>query len=64
MYHFFRNKLNLFQAQLTVSIPGSDVLITLGNIANGVEHLIYYQNIPYFTPAGTPQAKVSPPDTV
>ena len=60
---FYRNLENPYQAQLTISLSGSDVILTWGNIANAVEYRIFYQNIPYFTPSGTPQVTLFPPDT-
>ncbi|NQS97870.1 MAG: VCBS repeat-containing protein [candidate division Zixibacteria bacterium] len=60
---FYRNLENPYQAQLTISIQGSDVILTWSDVANAVEYRIFYQNIPYFTPSGTPQVTVFPPDT-
>ena len=60
---FYRNLENPLQPIITISIQGSNVILTWGSIANAVEYRIFYQNIPYFTPAGTPQAVVLPPDT-
>ena len=61
---FYRNLENPYQAQLTISIQGSDVILTWSNVANAAEYRIFYQDIPYFTPSGTPQVTVLPPDTV
>jgi len=61
---FYRNFNNPYQAQLTVSISGSNVILSWENVANAIEYRIFYQDIPYFTPSGLPQAVVLPPDTV
>ena len=61
---FYRNLENSFQAQLTITIKDNDIILTWGDVANAVEYQIFYQNIPYFTPSGIPQAIVLPPDTV
>ena len=61
---FFRNLDNPYQAEISISISGSDVILTWGNIANAVEYRIFYQNIPYFIPTGVPQVTIFPPDTV
>ena len=61
---FFRNLENPYQAQLTITIQDNDIILKWGNITNAVEYQIFYQNIPYFTPSGVPQAIVIPPDTV
>ena len=60
---FYRNLENPYQAQLNISIQGSDVILTWGSIAEAVEYKIFYRDIPYFTPEGTPQITVFPPDT-
>ena len=61
--HFYCNISNPLQAELIISIQGSDVILTWGNIASAVEYRIFYQDIPYFTPSGLPQAVVLPPDS-
>ncbi|NQS99352.1 MAG: VCBS repeat-containing protein [candidate division Zixibacteria bacterium] len=60
---FYRNLENPLQPTVTISIQGSDVILTWSQVANAVEYRIFYQNIPYFTPSGTPQVTVFPPDT-
>jgi hypothetical protein len=60
---FFRNLGMYGEAEITITISGMDVILNWGNIADAVEYHIYYQDTPYFTPTGVPQAVVMPPDT-
>jgi hypothetical protein len=62
---FFRNleMENVMATEVTVSISGNDVILTWQVVAEADTYKVYYQNTPYFTPAGTPQAVVLPPDT-
>jgi len=60
---FYRNLENPYQAELTISISGSDVIFNWENVTSAVEYRIYYSNNPYFIPSGAPQAVVLPPDT-
>ena len=61
-FWFFRNN-TVLSVELLISMEGNDIILTWSSIANAVEYRIFYQNIPYFTPSGTPQAVVLPPDT-
>ena len=61
---FYRNLENPYQAQLTITVQDNDVILTWGAVADAVEYQIFYRDIPYFPPEGTPQAIVYPPDTV
>ncbi|NQS97388.1 MAG: VCBS repeat-containing protein [candidate division Zixibacteria bacterium] len=60
---FYRNLANPLQVTVTISIQGSDVILTWSDVSNAAEYRIFYQDIPYFTPSGTPQVTVFPPDT-
>jgi hypothetical protein len=48
---------------LTITISGNDALLSWQSIGSAEEYRIYYSSNPYFTPTGTPQAVVLPPDT-
>ena len=61
---FYRSLANPFQAELSIAVQDNDIILTWGNVANAVEYRIFYQDIPYFTSSGIPQAIVLPPDTV
>jgi len=60
---FFRNLENPYQAELTIAVQGSDVILNWESVASALEYRIYYSGEPYFTPTGPPQAVVLPPDT-
>ena len=63
---FFRNleMENLTQIDsLTIAFSGNDVILTWPAVSIAEEYKIYYQDSPYFTPSGIPQAVVLPPDT-
>jgi hypothetical protein len=60
---FFRNMGLYEEAEITIELSGNNIILTRGNIAEAVEYRIFYQDTPYFAPAGTPQAIVMPPDT-
>ena len=60
---FWRNNENPFSVELIITVSGSDIILTWGDVAGAVEYRIFYQDIPYFIPAGTPQVTVFPPDT-
>ena len=61
---FYRNLENPYQAELTVSVSDNDVILTWQTVPGALEYRIFYADSCYFTPAGTPQAVVAPPDTV
>jgi hypothetical protein len=48
---------------LTITISGNDALLSWQAVGSAEEYRIYYSSNPYFTPTGTPQAVVLPPDT-
>ena len=63
---FFRNleMENLTRIDsLTIAFSGNDVILTWPAVSIAEEYKIYYQDSPYFTPTGIPQAVVLPPDT-
>jgi hypothetical protein len=60
---FYRNLENPYQAELTISLAGNDVILSWESIEVADEYKIYYSSDPYFTPLGLPQAIVFPPDT-
>jgi hypothetical protein len=60
---FYRNLENPYQAELTISRSGNDVILSWESIEVADEYKIYYSSDPYFTPLGLPQAIVFPPDT-
>jgi len=63
---FFRNmeEENAHATVVTASISGNDIILQWQEVAEADAYKIYYQSNPYFTPSGTPQAVVLPPDTV
>ena len=64
---FFRNleMENLARIDsLTIAFSGNDVILTWPAVSIAEEYKIYYQDSPYFTPTGIPQAVVLPPETV
>jgi len=60
---FYRNLENPYQAELTVAISNNDVILTWQTILGAEQYRIFYADSCYFTPSGTPQAVVLPPDT-
>jgi len=60
---FYRNLENPYQTELTISLSGSDVILTWQTIPGAEQYRIFYADSCYFTPAGTPQGVVLPPDT-
>jgi hypothetical protein len=63
---FYRNMEmeNAMATVITVSVSGNDIILNWQAVAEAEQYHIYYQNTPYFTPSGIPQAVVVPPDTV
>jgi hypothetical protein len=61
---FFRNlEIENLPRTLTISVNGNDIILHWEPATRVDQYLIYYQEMPYFTPTGTPQAIVIPPDT-
>jgi hypothetical protein len=60
-FYFNQNLIALTDLQILVA--GNDAVLIWSGEANAEEYRIYYQDTPYFTPAGTPQAVVQAPDT-
>lgn len=60
---FFRNMDNPYQAEISISISGNDVILHWNAIEGAEEYKIFYSDIPYFTPAGIPQSTILPPNT-
>jgi hypothetical protein len=60
---FHRNLGDLPEAEVTITISGNDVVLQWNALPDAEEYRIFYQNTPYFTPSGIPQAIAVPPDT-
>jgi hypothetical protein len=60
---FYRNLDNPYQAKITITIYGNDIMLSWESIPGAEEYYIYYQSVPYFIPVGIPQAIVVPPNT-
>jgi hypothetical protein len=61
---FFRNlEIENLPRTLTIIVSGNDVILHWEPATLVNQYLIYYQDTPYFTPTGIPQAVVFPPDT-
>ena len=61
--HFYRNQSNPSPPVLSITLSYPDVILNWNSIAGAAEYKIYYQDTPYFTPSGSAQATVNPPDT-
>ena len=47
----------------TIAVSGNDLILSWPAVAYALQYKIYYQDLPYYTPSGTPQAVILPPDT-
>jgi len=48
---------------IIIDVSGNDIILHWQNLTSVSGYRVYYQNVPYFTPGGIPQAVVLPPDT-
>jgi hypothetical protein len=55
--------LGLYPVELNIDIQNQDLNINWSPQLGALEYHIFYQEDPYFTPTGAPQAIVHSPDT-
>jgi hypothetical protein len=63
VYYYHNTAADTVFPVIDISINGNDVVLSWAGFTFAEAYQIYYQDTPYFTPVGIPQAIVTPPDT-